>query len=41
MSGRIPATPGTPQPHPRSTPIDLAAAHAIPAADSTTPTNRR
>ena len=37
MNGRAPATPGTPQPHPRSTPIDLTAAHAIPAADSTTP----
>ena len=37
MNGSAPATPGTPQPHPRSTPIDLTAAHAIPAADSTTP----
>ena len=37
MNGRAPATPGTPQPHPRSTPIDLTAAHATPAADSTTP----
>lgn len=37
MNGRAPATPSTPQPHPRSTPIDLTAAHAIPAADSTTP----
>ena len=36
MNGSAPATPGTPQPHPRSTPIDLTAAHAIPAADSTT-----
>ena len=34
MNGRAP---GMPQPHPRSTPIDLTAAHAIPAADSTTP----
>ena len=34
MNGRAP---GMPQPHPRSAPIDLTAAHAIPAADSTTP----
>ena len=32
MNERAPH-PGTPQPHPRSTPIDLTAAHAIPAAD--------
>ena len=28
MNGRAPATPSTPQPHPRSTPIDLTAAPA-------------